>query len=168
VPDGAAAAYLPPSDGNPWTLTVADGGSITHSGRVSDFRLTWHAPGGDQVFVGQPLPRETVEGGSIDVRIPPATSGVDGAGLGSGLRVRPNPARSGRLLRFVLPGSAGDEARVFDVTGSEVARVRLTLTATGWQADWQARGADGRALPPGLYFVRGRAGPQARLVLLDP
>jgi hypothetical protein len=23
-------------------------------------------------------------------------------------------------------------------------------------------------LPPGLYFVRGRAGPAARVVLLDP
>ncbi|HXS83982.1 MAG TPA: T9SS type A sorting domain-containing protein, partial [Methylomirabilota bacterium] len=82
--------------------------------------------------------------------------------------VWPNPARSGRLLRFALPPAAGGEARVFDITGSEVARVRLTLTATGWQADWQARGADGRALAPGLYFVRGRAGPASRVVLLDP
>jgi len=46
------------------------------------------------VFTGSPLPRPTVEGGSINVRIPAAaTSGVDGAGPGSGLGVRPNPAR---------------------------------------------------------------------------
>jgi hypothetical protein len=168
VPAGPAGALLPPDEGAPWTLTVSDGGSITHTGRVSEFQLTWHAPGGDQVFTGQPVPQQTVEGGSIQVRIPTATSGVDGAGLGSGLRVRPNPARSGRLLRFVLPPEAGSEVRVFDVAGSEVARVRLTLSATGWQADWQARGADGNALPPGLYFVRGRAGPASRVVLLDP
>ena len=168
VPAGPAGAFLPPSDGSPWTLTVNDGGSITHSGRVTDFKLTWQASGGDQVFTGGPLPKQTVEGGSIQVRIPSATSGVDGAGPGSGLRVQPNPARSGHLLRFTLPPAAGGEARVFDITGSEVARVRLTLTATGWQADWQARGTDGRALPPGLYFVRGRAGPASRVVLLDP
>jgi serine protease AprX len=168
VPAGPAGAHLPPDDGSPWTLTVADGGSITHTGRVDAFRLTWHAPGGDQVFTAQSVPQPTVEGSSIQVRIPTATSGVDGAGLGSGLRVRPNPARSGRLLRFVLPPEAAGEARVFDVTGSQVAHVRLTLTATGWQADWQARGADGSALAPGLYFVRGRAGPTSRIVLLDP
>ena len=169
VPAGPAAALLPPDDGAPWTLTVADAGSIIHSGRVADFRLTWHAAGGDQVFTGSPLPRPTVEGGSINVRIPAAaTSGVDGAGPGSGLGVRPNPARSGRLLQIQLGPRAGGEARVFDITGSEVARVRLTLTATGWQAVWQARGADGSVLPPGLYFVRGRAGPAARVVLLDP
>ena len=168
VPAGPAGSFLPPSESSPWVLTVSDGGSIVHTGRVDDFRLTWHAPGGDQVFTGGPLPQQTVEGGSIQVRIPISTSGVDGAGLGSGLRVRPNPARSGRLLRFELPPEAAGEARIFDITGSEVARVRLTLTATGWQADWQARGADGRALPPGLYFVRGRAGPASRVVLLDP
>jgi hypothetical protein len=168
VPAGPAGAFLPPSNDSPWTLTVSDGGSIAYSGRVDAFRLTWHAPGGDQVFAAQALPLQTVEGGSIQVRIPTATTGVDGAGLGSGLRVRPNPARSGRLLRFELPPAASGEARVFDITGSEVARVRLTKTATGWQADWQARGADGRVLPPGLYFVRGRAGPASRVVLLDP
>jgi len=168
VPAGPAESFLPPSEERPWTLMVTDGGSITHSGRVDEFRLTWLAPGGDQVFTGGPLPRQTVEGGSIEVRIPSATSGVDGAGPGSGPRVRPNPVRSGHLLRFMLPPDAGGEARVFDVTGSEVALVRLTFTATGWQADWQARGADGRALAPGLYFVRGRTGRASRVVVLDP
>ena len=168
VPEGPAGAFLPPSNDSPWTLTVSDGGSITHTGRVDGFKLTWHSPGGDQVFTAAELPRQTMEGASIQVQIPTATTGVDGAGLDSGLRVWPNPARSGRLLRFALPPAAGGEARVFDITGSEVARVRLTLTATGWQADWQARGADGRALAPGLYFVRGRACPASRVVLLDP
>jgi len=168
VPAGPAGAFLPPSNDSPWTLTVSDGGSSTNTGRVDEFKLTWHAPGGDQVFTAEALPQQTLEGSSIQVRIPAATSGVDGAGLESGLRVWPNPARSGRLLRFSLPPAAGREARVFDITGSEVARVRLTSTATGWQADWQARGADGRALAPGLYFVRGRAGPTSRVVLLDP
>jgi serine protease AprX len=168
VPAGAPEAFLPPSDSNPWTLTVSDGGSITHGGRVDDFRLTWHAPGGDQVFTGGPLPVQTLEGGSIQVRIPPASTGVDGPEPGRGPRVRPNPARSGGLVRFALAPEAAGEARVFDIAGSEVARVRLTFTATGWQADWQARGADGRALPPGLYFVRGRSGPASRVVLLDP
>jgi hypothetical protein len=169
VPAGPAGSFLPPGEDSPWALTVTDGGSVMHTGRVNEFKLTWHSPSGDQVFTAGPLPRQTVEGGSIEVRIPAlATTGVDGPGLGSGLRVWPNPARSGRMLRVELPREAAGEARIFDITGSEVARVRLSLTATGWQADWQARGADGRALPPGLYFVRGRAGPSSRVVLLDP
>jgi len=167
VPAGAASPWLPPSTTTPWTLTVTDGGSITHSGRVADFRLTWDA-GGDQQFVAQDVPRQTIEGGTIEVTIPPATTGVNGAGLGSGLRVRPNPARSGRLLRFSLGPEAGDLARIYDTAGREVARVALTSTANGYQAEWQARGADGRALPPGLYLVRGRAGRALRMVLLDP
>src|SRR5262249_33250979 len=37
LPAGLAGAFLPPSEQTPWVLTVSDGGSITHSGRVNDF-----------------------------------------------------------------------------------------------------------------------------------
>src|SRR5262249_47352935 len=138
----------------------------THSGRVDDFRLVWHAPGGDQVFTGGPLPQQTHEGGSIQLRIPPATSGVGGGEAVSGVRVRPDPARSGRRLLLSLPAEAGDEARVYDVSGREVARVALVRNANGWQAEWEARDTDGHAIPSGLYLVRGRSGRAARLVVL--
>src|SRR5262249_5009404 len=72
APAGLASSFLPPSSGNPWTLSVQDAGSLTRSGRVSDFRLVWHAPGGDQEFVGTPLPQQTVEGGTVQVQIPAA------------------------------------------------------------------------------------------------
>jgi serine protease AprX len=168
VPDGAASAFLPPGSGNPWTLRVADGGSPTRTGRVSDFRLVWHAPGGDQTTVGQPLPRQTVEGGTVEVSLPPATSGVPDAGATSAPRLLPNPGRSGRLVRLRFARGAGDEARVFDIGGREVARVALAATALGREADWLARDARGRALPAGIYLVRGRGERAVRLVLLGP
>jgi len=128
----------------------------------------WHAPGGDQTFVGSPLPQQTVEGGTIQVQIPAATSGVGGPGTSGAVRVLPNPGRSGRLLHLSLAREAGSEAHVFDLSGREVAHVRLAPAAGGWQADWPARDPSGRALPAGIYLVRGRAGAAARVVLLGP
>ncbi len=168
VPAADADSFVPPAPGRPWTLSVAEGGSLTHSGRVSDFRLIWHAPGGDQTFVGQPLPQPTVEGSTVEVRIPADAAGVTGPGARGGARVLPNPARSGRVVRFTLAREAGNEARVFDLGGREVARIALVPNASGWEANWPARDERGRALPPGVYLVRGRSGAALRFVLLDP
>ncbi len=168
VPAGSAAAFLPPATGTPWTIQVSDGGSLSRSGRLAAFRVTWHSPGGDVAFDAQHLPLQTLEGGTIQASIP--TPVVDAARLvGPGApRVQPNPARAGRLVRLKLSASAGEEARVFDVTGRELARVRLAPTPEGREGEWLARDARGRALPAGIYLVRGRASGVARLVLLDP
>ncbi len=166
VPAGAASAFLPPGPGTPWTLDVSDAGSLARSGRVSDFRLVWHSPGGDQTYVGQPLPQQTVEGGTIQVRIPAATVGSDGPDARATRNVRPNPGRAGHLVRLTLPPDAAGEARVFDMAGREVARVALSATPSGWAADWNTRDARGRPLPAGVYLVRGRGGVAARFVLL--
>jgi len=168
VPNGAASAYLPPAAGHPWTLRVTEGGSLTRSGRVTAFKVTWHTPGGDQTYIGQPVPQQTVEGAEVDVSAPPSTNGVDGPGVTLRPAVEPNPARSGRTLRLALGREAGGLARVYDLAGREVAQVRLTATEGGWAGQWQARDGAGRALPPGLYLVRGRSGKGARVVLLDP
>ena len=167
VPAGSAPGLLPPGSGNPWTLTVADGGSLMNSGRVVDFRLIWNA-GGGQVFVGQPLPQQTVEGGTVEVRIPGETAGVGGPPGRVLAEVRPNPARSGGALRLALGAAAGGEAHVLDISGREVARIALEPAAGGWQGDWIARDAGGRALPAGVYMVRGRSGRASRFVLLGP
>jgi hypothetical protein len=168
VPQGPASAFLPPSPGTPWTLTVGDAGSLSRSGRITDFRLTWHAPGGDQETVGEPLPRQTLEGGSVDVRTPSPTLGVDPPTSTLAARALPNPARAGRDVRLALPESAGDEARVFDVTGREVTRLALARTATGRETIWRTRDAGGHALPAGIYLVRPRHGAATRVVLLGP
>src|SRR5262249_59164738 len=62
VPAGLASAFLPPSSGNPWTLVVHEGGSMTRSGRVTDFRIIWNSPSGDQTFVADPVPPQAVGG----------------------------------------------------------------------------------------------------------
>ena len=169
VPEGAAEEFLPPGPGNPWTLIVTDQGSISRSGRITDFQLTWHGPNGDQLTFGEPLPRQTLEGGTVQVSTPNAsTLGVDPPAPRLAPRALPNPAAAGALVRLALPPDAGDEARVFDVTGREIARLPLARTASGREASWRTRDAEGRALPAGIYHVRARDGATARVVLVRP
>src|SRR5262249_31758478 len=107
---------------------------MTRSGRVSDFRLVWGA-GGGQVFVGQPLPQETVESGTVEVSIPGETAGVDGPRGRGAIEVRPNPARSGRSVRLLLGEGAGGGG------GPPTAR------GGGWRASgWRQPGRVGGAI----------------------
>lgn len=168
IPEGPASLFLPPSPGTPWTLSVTDAGSVSRSGRITDFRLTWHAPGGDQLTVGEPLPRQTLEGGTVEVRTPSATLGVGPVPLNLAARALPNPARAGGRVRLALPESAGDEARVYDVTGREITRLSLARVPAGREASWSTRDARGQALPAGVYLVRPRHGAATRVVLLGP
>jgi hypothetical protein len=168
IPDGPAAAFLPAGPGTPWTLSVTDAGSFTRSGRVTDLHLTWHSPGGDVESFGQPLPRQTFEGGMVQVSIPPAsTLGVPPIVRGTAW-VLPNPARAGSPVHLALPGDAGDQASIFDVQGREVAQLTLARVGDAREAEWRTRDARGRALPAGVYHVRARSGAAARVVLLSP
>ena len=168
VPEGRAATFLPVGPGRPWTLRVSDGGSATRSGRIQDFRITQHLPTGDVTTVAQPLPRQTIEGATVEVRLPDATTGVGGPHAGMPLQVSPNPARAGQSLRLSWPAEGGSQARLYDLAGREVARIAMSAVSNGWSADWQARDHDGRALPPGLYLVRGGRGDSKRIILLGP
>lgn len=169
VPEGYAEEFLPPGPGTPWTLVVTDAGSFSRSGRITDFQLTWHAPGGDQLTFGEPLPRQTLEGGTVEVSTPnAATLGVDPPTARLSPRALPNPATAGAIVRLALAPAAGDEARVYDVGGREIARLPLARTASGREATWRTRDGGGRALPAGVYHVRGRDGVTVRVVLLRP
>lgn len=169
IPAALANGFLPAGSGRPWTLRVSDAGSVTRSGRVTDLRLIEHRPGGDVVTVGGPLPRQTVEGSTVEVQVPgDLTADVPAGGHTTRPLLAPNPARVGSRVRLTLPPAAGRLARVFDLAGREVARVALAADPRGATGEWLARDAQGRALAAGLYLVAGERGHAVRLVLLGP
>lgn len=166
VPAGAASAWLPPDAAHPWTLQVAEAGYLNRMGRVTDFRLIWHAPGGDQTFVGEPLPRNTVEGTSITVGIPPSTLDAPAAGF-RGLSIGPNPVSAGGTVTFALGATDAREVVLYDLGGRVVGRAPLTPAAGGsLRATWKAARANGEQLPAGVYFARAGSHLSARLILL--
>jgi len=66
-----AAQVLPPSGENPWFLSVREGGFVNRTGRIEDFKVTVHAPGGDVVYTPvTPFPVPTVETQTTTVWIP--------------------------------------------------------------------------------------------------
>ncbi len=72
------------------------------------------------------------------------------------LRAGTNPARAGTLVRFqfALPVPGPVRLRVLDVAGATVATILdADLPPGPRQAVWNTLGADGRVLPPGVYFA---------------
>lgn len=63
----------------------------------------------------------------------------------------PNPFRVRTTIRAARPGDAPARAEVFDVSGRLVASLRA---APGDALTWDGRGATGRAVPAGTYFIR--------------
>ncbi|NOT35179.1 MAG: hypothetical protein HOP12_13615 [Candidatus Eisenbacteria bacterium] len=96
--------------------------------------------------------------------IPPAPPSIDRLSV----RVWPNPARVtaiGTTLRLGGDGSSYTGA-IYDLNGRELRR--FSTSANG-QVVWDGRDADGRAVMPGVYFLRVLAGGReavARIVLL--
>ncbi|HET9235426.1 MAG TPA: S8 family serine peptidase [Candidatus Eisenbacteria bacterium] len=69
--DFGAAQVLPPSAENPWFLYVKEGGFVDANGRVADFRITVHGPGGDVLYTPPiQLPLQTVENVAHVIWIP--------------------------------------------------------------------------------------------------
>jgi len=72
---------------------------------------------------------------------------------------RPNPARDGSELEYVLPTDGTAEVAVFDLSGRRVAEL-----ASGWQAagrhlvQWNAKDASGARVSSGIYLVQLSAG----------
>jgi len=163
IPEGAADAFLPPTPSAPWRLRVSESGYLNRSGRLTDYRLVWHAPGGDVEYEGSPIPQQTLEGFTIQATIPDevvaAPDGVRAVRPVYG----PNPARAGEAVRF--ESAAPGDLRVFDLAGREVGSALFAREGSAYVARWDARRADGRPLPSGVYFARAGAA-SMRLVLI--
>jgi hypothetical protein len=77
---------------------------------------------------------------------------ADGTAGPSAVTVGPNPLRSGRPLTIATGTTDGVDVVVHDAAGREV---RHLGTTGGREAiDWDGRDRTGRAVAPGVYFVR--------------
>ena len=90
----------------------------------------------------------------------------DGLGSGRGLDLEPgvpNPFKSRSVFSFTLAQAAMVRLTVHDAAGRPVAHL-----GDGWQTagrhqvTWDGKADDGRALPPGAYFVHARSGAVVR------
>lgn len=71
----------------------------------------------------------------------------------------PNPLADRTRIAFELPRDLPVEIRVHDLFGARVRTLANGTHSAGRHAiDWDTRGADGRRVGPGLYFVRVRLG----------
>lgn len=70
-------------------------------------------------------------------------------------RLSPNPFASAVRLELLVPRAGDAWARVYDLTGHEVATVyRGPMTAGLQTLTWQGSDRAGRRVPPGVYLVR--------------
>jgi hypothetical protein len=166
IPQGGAAAYLPPDGAHLWRLRVSEGGYLNRAGRVSAYRLIWHSAGGDQVTQGGPLPLQTIEGGTVYAAVPGAVVGVGSPAMAGTLRVGPNPVPGGAAVTFSLASVPQGDLRVYDLAGREVGRAAFMGGRSEWRARWEARDIAGHPLPAGLYFARVGGAGVARVAVL--
>ena len=166
VPPGSAEAFLPPSTSTPWVLRVSEGGYLNRSGRITGFRIVWHAPGGDVTYEGGPMPLVTVEGSSEMASVPQTTLGVGPGPGASAVRYGPNPVAAGGTVTFAVPGAPQKGLEVYDLAGRRVAGLDFAPSSGGAVATWQTRGPSGHPLPAGLYVARVGDGAAVRVVVL--
>jgi spore coat protein A len=77
---------------------------------------------------------------------------------------RPNPALGRTSISFTLPRESIVDLRVFDVTGHEVTALATGTFGPGSHSiDWNGEDRDGRAVAPGAYFYRLRAGQDSQV-----
>lgn len=85
--------------------------------------------------------------------------------------VRPNPVRTGTLLRFDLGSPERVRAGLYDAAGRLVrVLVDERLPAGAHQRTWDRRDHAGRSVAPGVYFLRleaGAHGSRQKLVVLS-
>jgi len=162
------------ADGGGWTAATASDGAF--DGYGEDFIWTPPSP----LAVGAHLIESrahTTAGnwstvyGADSVFIESLVAVEDG-GFGGGfalLAPEPNPARRSTLLRYTLPRAGPVRLTVLGVDGRPV-RVLLdgSRSAGPGQVRWDGRDGAGRAVAPGLYFVRieSLAGMKARKLAL--
>src|SRR5262249_15105123 len=131
VPDGVADTYLPPGPSQPWALFVNEGGFINRSGRILDYRLIWHAPGGDETYVGGPTPAPTIEGATTQVWIPESVVSVGAPAPSARFSLFPNPAPAGGRVTFALPAGSAREVQIFDLAGRRVGAAAVRTAGQG-------------------------------------
>ena len=93
-------------------------------------------------------------------------SSVPGSGPGSGtavttlhLAVTPNPFSAATEIRFVAPGTMQGSVAIFDASGRQVRSLaRGAFEAGARTVEFDGRDNAGRALSPGVYFVRVSVG----------
>lgn len=95
-----------------------------------------------------------------DVWRPPQTAAVEtstvaDAALGP---ATPNPFRSSMSSTLRLPGQRHVEATIYDLAGRRVKALFAGAASGALSLRWDGTGADGRAVPLGLYLLRVRAG----------
>lgn len=92
------------------------------------------------------------------------------AGRGpSALRVHPNPATGAATIAYSIDAPAAGRLDVFDVTGRKVRTLAAGRLERAGRLAWDGRGADGAAVPAGVYFVRLKTADRSeasKLVLL--
>ncbi len=75
------------------------------------------------------------------------------------LQNRPNPFTGGTTIGFELPRAEQVRIEVFDPQGRQVQTLADGSYAPGrWSVEWDHRDGAGRAMPPGIYLYRMRAG----------
>lgn len=88
-------------------------------------------------------------------------SAVPGVSAAVALKASPNPFNGRVVISLAADGVEGPVAvGVFDVRGRRVGAVTLAMSGGWGEAHWDARAADGRALPAGVYLARVKAQPE--------
>ena len=117
--DFGAAQFLPPSADNPWFLSVTEGGYLNTNGRIMDFRITVHGPGGDVTYAPPAqVPLQTVEGVAHVIWIPadPALTLINHSPTLDPIGGK--EAQEGAPLNFTVSGSdPDDDALTFSASG---------------------------------------------------
>ena len=97
-------------------------------------------------------------GEATTVTIDPTTGVPDGA-VSLLRQNRPNPARTGTTIQFVLASPTEVALDVFDVAGRKVASLEDGLMESGpHDAPWDLTDETGNAVASGVYFYRLETG----------
>ncbi len=155
-----------------WTMRVVDG--VITEGPID--RTAELAPGGGLTIQDITSFGENAKGelyicdrgaaaglGEVYKIVP--LNGVSGVGVGPAPKslllgaAHPNPSENGFAFRVGLPAAAATRLRVYDASGRLVRTILDGALSSGTrEMAWDARDANGTAVPTGVYFLRLDAG----------
>lgn len=140
--DGAGD-LLPPSEANPWFLSVKEGGYLNRKGRVSSFSITLFDENGnptESYETSDPTPQETIEGVTTvlwipdhpEITLPGETPGVaeaDPASLAAGAQGEAVAIYGSEFLPGASVAVSGDGVSVDGVEWVSGTRLTATVSA---------------------------------------